>query len=117
MIEDLKNQKWRQNEHYAIQIQTGASYSSLELAIHNLSLIGEVHKVVHYRNRSEGKYVTIITGERHEIAVIGGLASGYKGTGSNASIELLKKIGFEESRVEALYYDPIYENALITLEK
>jgi hypothetical protein len=117
MIEKLTNQELRKTEHCTIQIKTGTSYAALEQVINNLPVIGEIQNVVHYRNRSEGEYVTIITGKRHEIAVIGGLTSGYKGTGPNASIELLKQIGFEESHVETLYYGHTYENALITLEK
>ncbi|MGM0924691.1 MAG: hypothetical protein ACQEWW_26485 [Bacillota bacterium] len=117
MIEPLENFNMPDIDHCNIQIKTGTSYANLELVINNLPVIGEIQKVVHYRKRKEAEYLTIITGVKHNIAVIGGLTSGYQGTGPNASIELLKQIGFEERHVETLYYDPTYENALITLEK
>lgn len=116
MIEIL-NESFPELENCSVKIETGTSYSSLEIALANIPTVGEVQKVVHYRKRKIGEYLTIVSGQKHTIAILGGLTSGYKGTGSNASIELLKQIGFKENLIESLYYDATYDNAKITLEK
>lgn len=115
-IERLTNQELIKAKDCSIQINTGTTYDSLKSATLVLPVLGDVKKVVHYRWGSKAKYITIVIGERHQMAVANGLTSGYDGAGSKASIELLKTIGFEEKRVKDLFFDGTYKNAIITVK-
>jgi|GEM_PF-5347647 len=118
MIEEWINFKnLKDPRDYDIKVDIGTSYESLEVAINCSKVLGKIKKVVHYRKKHQIEYYTIITGEHYEMAVIGGLTSGYDGSGSNALVKLLVELGFDQEHVESLIFTNPYDNAVITFEK
>lgn len=96
-IKELNNQV----EHVQINITTGNSYDTLKMVKRIIK--NDVRKIMHWRNKGNIEYKTlIILEEGIRILVDGDLTTGYVGSGTSAFKLLLLHLGMEEETAEFL---------------
>lgn len=87
-----------------IKLNTSNSREAETLIYENLSKIGRPEKLVHSRSNDPMSYKTTIYGSIDSIEIVGGLSSGYTGTGPNAFVDVLKHLGLIEIDAEEFVF-------------
>lgn len=75
------------------QLETGLTREAINFVYENIEEIGSLLAIRHTRNKTNIEYFTEIIGRKGKIQIIGGLASGYSGTGPNGFLDLVVKLG------------------------
>lgn len=78
--------------------ENGSTKDAEKFFEENIERLGEVTSIEHFRNGEKAEFETIIHGKEESMQIIGGLASGYAGTGPNGLIRILKKLGVPEDK-------------------
>lgn len=77
---------------------TGSTRDSVEKVKGLLPKIGDITRVIHYRDDNRGDYVTFILGTRGAIKEEGGLSSGYGGEGVRGLRDVLEACGYPKDK-------------------
>ena len=88
-----------------IEFKTGITPEAVEFVKDNLNRIGELVKITHERNRRDVYYQTAFVGTKDTIILVGGLSSGFDGSGPNALYQLLVELGVPEDEAKREIYD------------
>lgn len=88
-----------------IIIDVETTNDAVKLTSANLSNIGEIISLEHFRNVKKIGYQTIIVGSDHTLRVDGGLGSGYPGEGPRGLENILGKLGLDKNTAQSLVYD------------
>ncbi|MFA1737992.1 hypothetical protein [Lysinibacillus fusiformis] len=69
-----------------------------KIIVDNIYKIGKIKYVKHTKKPRKVEYVTTFVGEDDTIELVGGLTSGYVGTGPNGFVRVLESLGLEKQK-------------------
>ncbi len=99
-----------------ISFVTGTTPEAIAFVKDNLKRIGTLESISHERNRREMYYKTIFHGTEREMAIFGGLTSGYAGSGPDGLFGLLLELGVPEEIALKEVYGEVEEEYSFEIE-
>ena len=88
-----------------IEFKTGITPEAVEFVRDNIERIGKLIRITHERDIGDVYYKTTFIGTKDTMIVLGGLSSGFDGSGPNALYQLLLELGVPEDKAKREVYD------------
>lgn len=107
----MKKEKW-----LVISFVTGTTPEATAFVNDNLKRIGTLESITHERNQREMYYKTVFHGTEKEMAIFGGLTSGYVGSGPDGLFGLLLELGVPEEVAQKEVYKEVEEEYSFEIE-
>lgn len=87
-----------------ITLEAKTTPEAVEFVWEHLEQIGTLEKITHERNIREVYYKTSFIGAKDTITILGGLASGFNGSGPDGLFNVLIELGvFKDKAQEEIY--------------
>ena len=88
-----------------IEFKTGITPEAVEFVRDNIERIGKLIRITHERDIGDVYYKTTFIGTKDTMIILGGLSSGFDGSGPNALYQLLVELGVPEDEAKQAVYD------------
>lgn len=88
-----------------IEFKTGITPEAVEFVRDNIERIGKLIRITHERDIGDVYYKTTFIGTKDTMIILGGLSSGFDGSGPNALYQLLVELGVPEDEAKREIYD------------